>query len=88
MKSTINKIYYGDLRPCEMPAPDTEQYIKNRKSICKIEEQLLSQSPECEELLNRYKDALRIESQCESEADFERGFKLGAMLMLEVFLNE
>lgn len=88
MKSTINKIYYGDLHPCEMPAPVTDKYIENRKSICNIEEQILAQDPDCEDLLNKYKDALRAESQYESEADFERGFKIGAMLMLEVFLNE
>ena len=34
-----------------------------------------------------YKDALHIEAQLECEADFERGFRLGAAFILEI-LNE
>ena len=84
MESIIKKIYYGDLHPCEEPTPDTEQYIQNRKSICNIEEQILSQDPDCENLLAQYKDALHVESQYECEADFVRGFQIGAQTMIEV----
>ncbi len=50
MKSIIEKIYYGDLRPCEESAPPTERYIKNRKDICAVEDQLLKRCTDCEEL--------------------------------------
>jgi hypothetical protein len=49
---------------------------------------LLEQFPKCKELLNEYTDALRIEAQLESEADFARGFRLGTLIMLEVMTTE
>ncbi len=62
----------------------TERCIENRKTICDTEEQLLEQFPDCKELLNTYTDALHIETQLECEADFERGFKLGAQIVAEI----
>lgn len=47
-----------------------------------IQQTLLEQFPDCKELLDTYTDALHIEAQLECEADFERGFRLGAELML------
>ena len=59
-----------------------------RNTICSTEEKLLEQFPKCKELLNDYTDTLRIEAQLESEADFTRGFRLGALLMLDVMTIE
>ena len=85
MKSIIEQLYYGEICPCEEPAPKTERCIENRKTICDTEEQLIEQFPDCKELLDIYTDALHIEAQLECEADFERGFKLGATLILDIF---
>lgn len=85
MTNIINKLYYGEICPCEKPAPQTERCIANRKTICDTEEQLLEQFPDCKELLNAYTDALHIETQLECEADFERGFRLGAAIMISIF---
>ena len=52
--------------------------------IQSTEEQLLDQFPDCKELLDTYTDALHIETQLECEADFERGFRLGAQIAAEV----
>ena len=82
MKSIIEQLYYGEICPCEKPAPQTERCIANRKTICDTDEQLLERFPECKELLDIYTEALHIETQLECEADFERGFRLGAELML------
>ena len=84
MNNIINKLYYGEIIPCEKPAPNTEKYIKIRETICSTEEQLLEQFPTCKELLDTYTDALHIEAQLECEADFERGFRLGAMIAAEL----
>ncbi len=84
MNKIINKLYYGEICPCEKPAPQTERCIENRKLICSTEERLLDQFPDCKELLDQYTDALHIETQLECEADFERGFQLGAALMLDI----
>ena len=88
MESTISKLYYGEISPCEKPAPNTERYRENRATIHSNEEKLLEQFPKCKELLNEYTDALRIEAQLESEADFARGFRLGTLIMLEVMTTE
>ena len=88
MESIIKKIYYGEIRPCEKSTPNTERFIENRKTICHTEEQIIKKFPECEELLNKYTEALRIESQLECEADFAHGFQLGSWIMLEVMTTE
>ena len=84
MKSIIEQLYYGEICPSEKPAPQTERCIENRKTICDTEEQLLVQFPDCKELLDEYTDVLHIESQLECEADFIRGFRLGAALILDI----
>ena len=88
MESTISKLYYGEISPCEKPAPNAERFRENRNTICSTEEKLLEQFPKCKKLLNEYSDALRIEAQLESEADFARGFRLGVLIMLNVMTTE
>ena len=87
MNNIINKLYYGEICPCEKSAPNTKRCIDNRELICSTEERLLDQFPDCKELLDQYTDALHVETQLECEADFERGFRLGASIMLDI-LNE
>ena len=88
MKSIIEQLYYGEICPCEELAPQTERCIENIKTICDTEEQLLKQFPTCKELLDTYTDALHIETQLECEADFERGFRLGAKILFELLDTE
>lgn len=88
MTSILEKLYYGEICPCEKPAPQTERCIKNRNTITATEEQLLERFPDCKELLDTYSDALHIEAQLECEADFARGFRLGALLMLDIMTTE
>ncbi len=52
MTNIINKLYYGEIIPCEKPAPNTERYIKTQKTICSAEQQLLEKFPDCKELLD------------------------------------
>lgn len=84
MKGVISKLYYGEICPCEKPVPSTERYIKTKKTISSTENKLLEQFPDCKELLDEYTDALHIEAQLECEADFTRGFRLGAAMMLNI----
>ena len=88
MKSIIEQLYYCEICPREKPAPQTERCIENRKTICDTEEQLLKPFPTCKELLDTYTDALHIETQLECEADFERGFRLGAKILFELLDTE
>ena len=84
MNDILNKLYYGEICPCEKPAPNTKRFTENRDTIRSTEEKLIEQFPKCKELLNEYADALRIEAQLESEADFVRGFRLGAQFAAAV----
>ncbi len=87
MTNIINKLYYGEIRPCEKTAPNTKRFSENRELICSTEKKLLDQFPDSKELLDIYTDALHIEAQLECEADFERGFRLGARITAELFNN-
>ena len=84
MTNILNKLYYGEINPSEKPAPATKRYIENRELICSTENKLLEQFPDCKELLDTYTDALHIEAQLECEADFECGFRLGALIAAEL----
>ncbi|MBO6230071.1 MAG: hypothetical protein J6O50_05845 [Ruminiclostridium sp.] len=52
MNNIINKLYYGEIIPCEKPAPNTKRFAENRELICSTEEQLHEQFPDCKELLD------------------------------------
>ena len=84
MKSVISQLYYGEICPCEKPAPNTKRFAENRDKICSTEEKLIELYPDCKELLDTYTDVLHIEAQLECEADFERGFRLGAQFTAEL----
>ena len=84
MNNILNKLYYGEINPAEKPAPATKRYVENRELICSTENKLLEQFPDCKELLDTYTDVLHIEAQLECEADFERGFRLGALIAAEL----
>ena len=62
MNNIINKLYYGEIYPCEKPAPNTKRCIDNRDLICSTEERLLEQFHDCKELLDTCIDALHIEA--------------------------
>ena len=85
MESIISKLYYGEISPCGKPAPNTELYKENVKKISDIKKKLIDRFPDCKELLDNYTEALRIETQLECEADFVRGFKLGAQFAEEIY---
>ena len=78
MNDILNKLYYGEINPSEMPPLATKRYNENLKTICSIENKLLELYPDCKKLLDEYTDAIHIQAQLECEADFERGFQLGA----------
>ena len=84
MSDIISKLYYGEINPIEKPAPNIKRCIENRELICSTENKLLEQFPDCKELLDTYTDVLHIEAQLECEADFERGFRLGALIAAEL----
>ena len=88
MKSILEKLYYGEISPCSQPTPTTEQYLQAKDEVERYGEEILEKYPDCKELLESYAEALYITTACEGLQDFKRGFKLGALLMLDVMTIE
>ena len=88
MTSMLENLYYGEISPCSQPTPTTERYLRVKDEVERLGEEIIAKYPNCKELLESYADALHITSACEGLQDFERGFKLGALIMLDVMTIE
>ena len=84
MKSILEKLYYGELSPCSQPTPITERYFNAKDEVEHLGEEILAKYPDCKELLESYADAIHITAACEGLRDFEEGFRLGAIFMIEI----
>lgn len=84
MNNILEKLYYGEISPCSESTPTTERYLKAKSEVDRLKEALVETYPECVDLLESYTDAIHITAACESLQDFERGFQLGAQIMLVV----
>ena len=62
--------------------------MRAKDEVERLGEEIIAKYPNCKELLESYADALHITSACEGLQDFERGFKLGALIMLDVMTIE
>lgn len=49
-----------------------------------MRKKLLKKYPDCKELLESYADAIHVTAACEGVKDFEEGFRLGAIIMLDL----
>ena len=88
MTSILEKLYYGEISPCSLPTPTTERYLKAKDEVEEYGAEILAKYPDCKELLESYADAIHITAACEGLQDFERGFSLGALIMLDVMTIE
>ena len=88
MTSIVEKLYYGEISPCSRPTPTTERYMKAKEEVGQYEEAILAKYTDCKELLESYTDAIHTTAACEGLQDFEEGFKLGALIMLDVMTTE
>ena len=88
MTSILEKLYYGEISPCSESTPTTERYLESKDEVEHLGEEILAKYPDCKELLESYSDAIHITAACEGLQDFERGFSLGALIMLDVMSTE
>ena len=88
MTSILEKLYYGELSPCSEPTPTTERYLKAKAEVEQLGDEILAKYPDCKELLESYADALHVTAACEGLQDFERGFRLGVLLMVDLMITE
>ncbi len=84
MKSILEQFYYGNITPCETPVTDN-RFQKIVSDIDSIESEMLEQNPEIRKLLDQYRDKNGRLAGMEIENAFSKGFRLGALFMIDVF---
>ena len=84
MKSTIAEFYYGNITPCETTSIDT-RLQKILSDLDSLETEMLEKSPEHKELFKQFSDKNSRLAGIEIENAFCKGFRLGALFMIDVF---
>lgn len=84
MKSILKQFYYGNITPCENTAIDTRLH-KILSDLDSLENELLEESPELKELFKQFSDKNSRLAGIEIENAFCKGFRLGALFMIDVF---
>lgn len=88
MDRMIEKLYWGELHPCEQYVTFHREQTKHTSRLMNLAEDLLpALSEDALKLFYRYQEC-HNEIQANAEEDrFIAGFKLGVKLMTEVFGN-
>ena len=84
MKSILEQFYYGNITPCETTVTDN-RFQKIVLDIDSIEAEMLEKYPELKPLLDKYHDKNGTLAGMEIENAFSKGFRLGALFMIDVF---
>lgn len=89
MKSILQGLYDGEIFPDELIVPKGNPYRSVNNTIGTEKEYIKSKlSEEAYKRFEELDDLYRQSSSIEAEASFIYGFRLGAMLMIEVFAGE
>jgi len=85
MKSIVNALYNGRLFPAEQVVFHDKRYrFHMDKQITACEKLSLSLTPDQRKLLEKYKDCTNILNAYILQRTFQKGFKIGAKMILEV----
>ena len=87
MKSILEQFYYGNITPCETPITDN-RFKKITSDLDNIENEMLEKCPELKQLLDQYRDKNGRLAGTEIETAFSKGFRLGALFMIDVLKDE
>lgn len=89
MKSILQGLYDGEIFPNELIVPKDKAYRSVSNTIGTKKEYIKSKlSEEAYKSFEELVDLYRQSSSMEAEASFLYGFRLGSMLMIEVFTGE
>ena len=88
MKSIIEQFYYGEVLPCELPAPSSKKHKETQEFLKQTEDEIISRFPEVRHILAEYKDVLHSLSVMEGTNEFVRGFRYGARFMIDIFSKD
>ena len=87
MNETLNKLYYGEICPCKEASPENKKYKEISKKISELTESVIRKYPDISDELTELIEEQHLLTALESEADFERGFRLGVWLMIDTLYN-
>ena len=89
MENFISELFYDNVRPQSKPIPSDSSYSKALNQLAVIEETLLEKlKGEERRLFNDYTNTWgELMAHCE-ETKFVIGFRLGAHMIFDVFVNE
>ena len=88
MTSIREPLCYGGISPCPESAPTTKRYIEAKDEVERLGEGIIAKYPDCKELLESCAHALHITAACGGLQDFERGLRLGVLIMVDVSTTE
>ena len=81
----LEEFWYGNLDPAEYDASPSEEYRELIRLLSRNEEKLLATMTDAQkDLFSRYQDCVREYQTMAECLLFQRSFRLGARLMLEV----
>ena len=83
MKSIIEQFYWGEINPCEFPAPNEPNYKDMVSALSQAEADLLKKYPDSKQDIADYRDILQTMAAREGANDFVNGFKLSALFVLD-----
>ena len=87
MKSIIEQFYWGEINPCEFPAPNDAKYKKTVSELSRTESEFIKNNPDIAQDIAEYRDILQTMAACEGANDFVNGFRLGALFILDTLKN-
>ena len=87
MKSIIEQLYWGEINPCEFPAPNDAKYKETVSELSRAEAEILKNKPDSEQIIAQYRDILQTMAAHEGAHDFVNGFRLGALFILDILKN-
>lgn len=86
MKSVIEELYYGNLHPEERIVPTDPEYRPLNRRISKLMEEARERlSEEDFAILEQILDLTNDSNSMVTSASFIEGFRMGALVMVEVF---
>lgn len=81
----LEEFWYGNVEPTEYDTSSCKEYKELQRLICRNEEKLLAtMTDEQKELFSRYTGCIREFHTMTECLLFQKSFKLGARMMLEV----
>lgn len=80
----LNEIYYSDIMKNLNSSAAKKEFSDAIAKLSHIEKEIIKQFPECEELLNEYKETQSVLNTCAEKAEFVRGVRFGAQIILEM----